>query len=257
MTLRRKLLLVALTTLILPWAGWQFVRQTEAVLRQGQEQTLLASASTLARALGALDVEAPAPGSTLYVHPRKDTLRIDGYAGDWQAFRPFAQSFGADNRLEVMLAEDAQWLYLYARARDSTRARADARDPAGLRADHIELAFVRGNETRRYRIASAAPGSFDAPASAATSSLPDRLLGEWQEDGSGYSIELRLPRVFAPERIGFQIHDDGAAGLAVEPLRLLGYSDDDARVLARLAPDSARTPAVGRWLGGRGRRRTR
>ena len=59
MSLRLKLLLVALSTLSLPWAGWQFVRQTEAVLRQGQEQTLLASASTLARALGVLGIEAP------------------------------------------------------------------------------------------------------------------------------------------------------------------------------------------------------
>ena len=51
MSLRLKLLLVALSTLTLPWAGWQFVRQTESVLRQGQEQTLLSSATTLARAL--------------------------------------------------------------------------------------------------------------------------------------------------------------------------------------------------------------
>ena len=77
MSLRLKLLLVALSTLTLPWAGWQFVRQTEALLRQGQEQTLLASASTLARALVALDVEVPAAEDILYVHARTDTLRID------------------------------------------------------------------------------------------------------------------------------------------------------------------------------------
>ena len=241
MLLRNKLLLVALATLSLPWAGWQFVRQTEAVLRQGQEQTLLASASTLARALAALDVEVPAAGSTLYVHPRRESLRIDGYSGDWQALRPFAQSFGDDGRIELMLAGDPQWLYLFARVRDATRARADARDPGGLRADRIELVLVRGGETSRYRIASAAPGSFDAVASAPVGQLPDRLLGEWQEDGSGYSIELRLPRVFAPERIGLDVHDEGAATpLAVAPMHLLGYSDDDARVLARLAPEHVR-----------------
>ncbi|MFZ1391101.1 MAG: histidine kinase, partial [Dokdonella sp.] len=67
MSLRLKLLLVALSTLTLPWAGWQFVRQTEAVLRQGQEQTLLASASTLARALDVLGIEPPRPDAALYV----------------------------------------------------------------------------------------------------------------------------------------------------------------------------------------------
>ena len=42
MSLRTKLLLVALSILALPWAGWQFVRQMETLLRQGQEQALLA-----------------------------------------------------------------------------------------------------------------------------------------------------------------------------------------------------------------------
>ena len=35
MSLRTKLLLVALSILALPWAGWQFVRQMETLLRQG------------------------------------------------------------------------------------------------------------------------------------------------------------------------------------------------------------------------------
>ena len=35
MSLRRKLLLVALAMLALPWAGWQFVRQMEVLHRLG------------------------------------------------------------------------------------------------------------------------------------------------------------------------------------------------------------------------------
>lgn len=242
MSLRLKLLLVALSTLTLPWAGWQFVRQTEALLRQGQEQTLLASASTLARALVALDVEVPADEDILYVHARSETLRIDGYAGDWQAFKPHAQDLGdGSGRLRVMLAADAQWVYLFASVRDATRTRADARDPAGARADRIEIELQRGDERRRYRIASAAPGSFDAPGIDGDGAFPERLLGEWQEDGSGYSVELRIARVFAPDRIGFTVVDaDSPTPLVAAPRRLLGYSDDAARVLARLAPEHMR-----------------
>ena len=40
MNLRRQLLLVSLLTLILPWAGCQFVRETESALREGQQQML-------------------------------------------------------------------------------------------------------------------------------------------------------------------------------------------------------------------------
>ncbi|MEZ5460183.1 ATP-binding protein [Dokdonella sp.] len=254
MSLRLKLLLVALSTLTLPWAGWQFVRQTEAVLRQGQEQALLASASTLARALDALDVHAPPEDAALYVHQSSSALRIDGYADDWQAYRPYAQVFGAagdPNRLRAMLAEDAQWLYLFVEVRDVTRQRVDARDSAAQRSDHVIIDLIRDGQSRRYLIASAAPGSFDAPAISGDGGFPLRLRGEWQEDGSGYRIELRLPRSDAPDHIGFSVHDsalpDSTTG---EPLALLGYNETVATVLARLAPEHVRVRVVSAdgWL---------
>ncbi len=254
MSLRLKLLLVALSTLTLPWAGWQFVRQTEAVLRQGQEQTLLASASTLARALDVLGVEAPQPDAVLYVHERSAVMRIDGYGDDWQTFRPYAQAFAADGdkaKLEIMLAEDAQWLYLYAQVRDATRQRVDARDFAAARSDHLDLSLIRAGQSRRYRIASAAPGSFDAPAIDGDESFPDRIIGEWQEDGSGYRIELRIARSDAPDHMVFELLDSAATGSTpVGPLALLGYNDATASLLARLAPDHVRLRMVSAdgWL---------
>ena len=254
MSLRLKLLLVALSTLTLPWAGWQFVRQTEAVLRQGQEQTLLASASTLARALDVLGIEAPQPDAVLYVHERSAVLRIDGYADDWQPFRAYAQSFAADGdsaKLEAMLAEDAQWLYLFAQVRDATRQRVDARDPAVARSDFLDLTLSKLGQSRRYRIASAAPGSFDAPAIDGIGPFPDRLTGEWQEDGSSYSIELRLRRDEAPDHMRFDVHDASVPDTTPgQSLALLGYNEATARMLARLAPDHVRVRMVSAdgWL---------
>ncbi len=258
MSLRLKLLLVALSTLSLPWAGWQFVRQTEALLRQGQEQTLLASASTLARALDALAIEPPAPGTALYVHERKAILRIDGYADDWQPYKPYEQAIGPaaePGKLRVMLAEDREWLYLFAEVRDATRARVDARTLAVAASDHVDLTLQRGDESRRYRIASAAPGRFEATALERGIALPDRLTGEWQEDGSGYRFELRIARVAAPERIAFAVHDSAdATPFEGEPLALLGYSADTGRVLARLAPPHVRVSMVSAdgWVVGAG-----
>ena len=254
MSLRLKLLLVALSTLTLPWAGWQFVRQTEAVLRQGQEQTLLASASTLARALDVLGVEAPLPDAALYVHERTAVMRIDGYGDDWQKFRPYAQTLAADGdnaKLQVMLAEDAQWLYLFAQVRDATRQRVDARDFTAARSDYLDMKLIRAGQSRRYRIASAAPGRFDAPAIEGDGPFPDRLTGEWQEDGSGYSIELRIARADAPDHLAFDVHDSALADTLVPaPLALLGYNPTSARTLAKLAPDGVRVRMVSAdgWL---------
>ncbi len=88
MSLRFKLLLIALSTLALPLAGWLIVRQMEVLLRQGQEQTLIASAKALARSLGALKTVLPPAGQAFYVHRRVDEITIDGYADDWSVSRP-------------------------------------------------------------------------------------------------------------------------------------------------------------------------
>jgi hypothetical protein len=48
-SLRLKLLLVSLLTLILPWAGWLYAQRMETTLRRGQEDSLLITADVLAR----------------------------------------------------------------------------------------------------------------------------------------------------------------------------------------------------------------
>jgi dedicated sortase system histidine kinase len=251
MSLRRKLLLVALAMLALPWAGWQFVRQMEVLLRQGQEQTLIASGKALARSLAAINAELPQPGAALYVHELEAPLQVDGYADDWLELRGYSQNLGPvqdAQKLKLTLAEDAAWFYLLAEVRDGTRRRADARDVQVQQADRIELSLGRGDAERSYLIASAAPGSFDAvPRGADGAGLPVSLSGEWQEDAAGYRIELRLPRTQRPERLSLRLIDAGGGSdsvITLERLPLLAYSETLAAELAQFAPESTRTRLI-------------
>lgn len=251
MSLRRKLLLVALAMLALPWAGWQFVRQMEVLLRQGQEQTLIASGKALARSLAAINAELPQPGAALYVHELQAPLQVDGYADDWLELRGYSQNLGPvqdAQKLKLTLAEDAAWFYLLAEVRDGTRRRADARDVQVQQADRIELTLGRGEAERSYLIASAAPGSFDAvPGGADGAGLPVSLGGEWQEDAAGYRIELRLPRAQRPERLSLRLVDAGGSSdsvVTLERLPLLAYSETLAAELAQFAPESTRARLI-------------
>ena len=51
MSLRLKLLLLGLFTLVLPFEGYEYARQMEAALRDGEQQSLLAIAQTIATSL--------------------------------------------------------------------------------------------------------------------------------------------------------------------------------------------------------------
>jgi len=254
MSLRFKLLLIALSTMALPFSGWLFVRQMEELLRQGQEQTLIASARALARSLGALKRELPPAGAAIYIHRAPGPIAIDGYTDDWNALSALAQNFGPPNNVQkvnLLLCVNRDWLYLLANVRDATRTRVDARDPRSATSDHLTLTLERGVVTRQYLLASAAPGRFDAftLTDATDNVLPTTLDGVWQEDGSGYRVELRLPRAQMPDKLSLSAFDAATPATEIaESLPLLMLSSELSTELGQFAPEGMRA----RLLSGEG-----
>ena len=251
MTLRRKLLLVALCTLALPVAGWLYVRQMETLLREGQAQALTASARAMARSLVVTDAPLPPVGPVWYVQQAANPITIDGYGDDWAPLTPWSQSL--DRRGKLLLAEDADWLYLYVDVRSAQRTRADAGDPNALRADHLVLGLGRAGQSRRYLLASAAPGMVTArPLDPAEDGLPSMVTAQWQEDGSGYRVELRLPRSLGLDALGVSIYDPATGGdpAAVQARPMVTYSPTLSHELGQLALDGvqARVLAPDGWL---------
>lgn len=253
MTLRRKLLLVALCTLALPIAGWLYVRQMEMLLREGQEQALIASARAVARSLVVTHAPLPQSDAGWYVQQSANPITVDGYGDDWAPLTPWSQPLGGRGKL--LLAEDKDWLYLYVDVRSTHRTRADAGDANALAADHLILGLDKGGQQRRYLLASMAPGPVTArPLDPPAQKLPDLIVAQWQEDGSGYRVELRLPRSLALDGLGVGVHDASAdAGgdpQSVDIRPLLSYSGVLSKELAQLAPDNvrARVLAPQGWL---------
>ena len=251
MSLRRKLLLVALCTLALPIAGWLYVRQMETLLREGQAQALLASANAVARSLVVTDALPAVTGHSWYVEPTAQPITVDGYGDDWAPLTPWSQPLGTNGKL--LLAGDDHWLYLYADVRNSRRTRADADDANALAADHLILALGNAGGQRRYLLASAAPGALSArPLDPAVDGLPEMIPAQWQEDGSGYRVELRLPRSLALRSLGVGIYAAASGGdrMAADTRPLLGYSSKLSGELAQLVPDrvQARVLAPQGWL---------
>src|ERR1041384_2691944 len=93
MSLRLKLLLISLLTLVLPWAGCQYAREMESVLREGEQQSLVAVAQTIAASLqgrgdlvyrsgAAAELAKPEPYD-LQPLPLPGEPFLDGYADEW------------------------------------------------------------------------------------------------------------------------------------------------------------------------------
>ncbi|HEX7369944.1 MAG TPA: histidine kinase dimerization/phospho-acceptor domain-containing protein, partial [Rhodanobacteraceae bacterium] len=257
MTLRHKLLLVALSTLALPWAGWLYVRQMEHLLRNSQEQALLAIAFALDRGLVAVGAELPHADQAWYVENATQPIVIDGKAGDWAALDRWTQH--PWKGVGVQLATDSAWLYMRIDVPDATPTRVGAYDAAAIESDHVLLQLTRGTHQRSYLLASAGSGAFLArPLGPRVHGLPDEISGQWVNSADGYQIELRIPRAQAPAQMGIGMFDADAPvrfdGGKPDVRPLLGLSPALSNDLTQLAPSGVRVRLLSAdgWVIGEG-----
>ena len=109
--------MVSLLTLILPWAGCQFIRETETGLRGVQQEMLAGTAKAIADSLSQFhcdllsdDDDAGATNGRLYAHPLQRAPLIDGYVNDWTIPSGAMVSLrGADGAIEYVLGSSGQY----------------------------------------------------------------------------------------------------------------------------------------------------
>ncbi|HTV52756.1 MAG TPA: ATP-binding protein [Steroidobacteraceae bacterium] len=233
MTLRLKLLLLGLATLVLPWQGCRYAREMESALRESEQQTLATMARTLSASLrghtdllyrGAL---APgAEGSGPYdLHPLllPTAPFVDGYADEWPRV-PSAWhtvSHGARS-LRLLLGVHDRMLYLLLEIHDPQvvfdAPDADPLDSAGF-GDRLWLGYQdpQGSEHQVF-IATTGPGPVRARRIEAREygrlvALDEpRIEGAWRLMPGGYRVELRVPLSLLGARLGVQVDDRDTLG---------------------------------------------
>lgn len=215
---RFKLLLVSLTLLGIPWAGYRFIQETEQFLRDAQDQALQTTASSVANIMHAHDDilhGVARPGSVLtfrnlFLHPLDKPPQLDGYRDEWVHFEHnFSVLQSVDDTIEarLFLGQHERYLYLLLAVKDP-------RTDYGEDGDSVDIALTDATGTlQRYRIQPQAPGwvvarrlqSDDAPAQGAE--YETAIRGEWQNTDDGYTLELRLPRTLVQDRLSVRLFD--------------------------------------------------
>jgi two-component system sensor histidine kinase ChvG len=235
--LRTKLLLLALTTLALPWAGCQYAREMETVLRESEQQSLLAVTTTIAGSLkGKQELlfredSLPAMVSGANGHARDITPvvlsgapLIDGRADEWDEDNRNLVRVpgpGADS-LRLLAATHERWLYLALLVRDDKPV-FDASEMAPLdtarMGDRVWLAFddKRGGQQQLF-FSGAGPGRLQARRietreygreAAVAEARVDAVL---QRSRDGYVLEIGIPMSLVGQHFGVLIDDRDRRG---------------------------------------------
>jgi two-component system, OmpR family, sensor histidine kinase ChvG len=232
--LRTKLLLLALTTLALPWAGCQYAREMETVLRESEQQSLLAVTSTIAGSLKgrrellfrADSLTAAEGNSPLDITPvvLSGAPLIDGRADEWDTnARNLVRVAGPGNdSLKLLAATHERWLYLALLVRDD-RWIFDAAELRPLDSetlgDRVWLAFddKRGGQQQLF-FASTAPGPVRGRRietleyGRETAVEEPRIEGVWQRSREGWVLEIGVPLSMVGQHLGVLIDDRDRRG---------------------------------------------
>jgi two-component system sensor histidine kinase ChvG len=244
-SIRLQLLIVALSTLVLPWAGCQYARELETALRDSQENSLLASAGTIANALSAQpqrvfpdpdDGLAFAAGRDLYVFPLRSQPLLDGYRDDWGIAAnpaPLPTSTGYGARLQAGATE--RYLYLFIEV-DDPHWIAEPSDlhPERDHFNRVNLTLQRPDGTREtYFFGTLAPGLIAAQRIVSADQGQPRAVEQpriqayWLQTSAGYHLEARIPLSFVGARLWVEAEDGRGT-------RKAGINADDAPLGGRL-----------------------
>ncbi len=260
MRLRNQLLALSLLTLLLPWSGWKLVQELENFLREAEENTLLASAHTVAQVLP-LEYQSElelARGRILPLRQLATEPIPDGYITDWPEIDQNLAFESPDGglKLDVLAGRYAAHFYLALKITDPGGIKAttfntgtsDAGQRAGVM---LYLQSKRGQHS--YMISTEAPGPLTVNSQGGKGT---RLDAGWMDDADGYTIELSLPGDVERISIGAVAPTVTMQGISGERyagtlngrqqgewLELVSRDDGVARWLANTAPRQSRA-----WL---------
>ena len=207
MNLKRQLLLVSLLTLVLPWAGYQFIHETESALRVGQQQMLAGTAQAIADSLARYPEEFPrgprgdeTVADQLYGHPLDSRPEVDGYFDDWGLERASLRELrGVDGRIRFALGVAGESVFLYVEVRDRNVVYAEpgSRTPASGPTFFDAVSLVNTSPPyldEELVFAAEAPGPVIPVRSNEYGIRPDpAVIATWQDAASGYQVEARIP----------------------------------------------------------------
>ena len=251
-SLRSKLMLMSISVLIIPYIGFEYIKETETRLRSKLESTLTYVSYVVASSLNnkpeLFRTSFSEKGNALYIHELNDIVQIDGYTYDWSSYldwsEPYISSTDEDN-FKLIIGKDNDYYYVLLQVKDdkliySTRSRNEK-----INGDHFILVYrdrfrrLHKNYLSPIAIGTVTPFSYEKTydeyeVQIDTKKILTNIPVFLQETTDGFDVEMKIPIYLIGENLGFVFNDIDSKGdkfndistFEVEPNRVIDSSKD-------------------------------
>ena len=251
-SLRSKLMLMSISVLIIPYIGFEYIKETETRLRSKLESTLTYVSYVVASSLNnkpeLFRTSFSEKGNALYIHELNDIVQIDGYTYDWSSYldwsEPYISSTDEDN-FKLIIGKDNDYYYVLLQVKDdkliySTRSRNEK-----INGDHFILVYrdkfrrLHKNYLSPIAIGTVTPFAYEKTydeyeVQIDTKKILTNIPVFLQETTDGFDVEMKIPIYLIGENLGFVFNDidskddkfNDISTFEVEPNRVIDSSKD-------------------------------
>jgi two-component system, OmpR family, sensor histidine kinase ChvG len=226
-SLRSKLMLLSIAVLIIPYIGFDYLRQMETYLRETLEASLVDSTYAVAGALNdkprLFESSFNENTNSLYVHQMNNPVELDGYTDDWLAYIDWSETYfsesGADaDNFKLIITKDDDYYYVLMQVKDDELIYSTLANVDHINGDHVVVAY-RDKYQRLHKnyLAPSGPGlirtfryeeAYDEyGVEIRTQKNLTNTSAVWQATDDGYNIEIKIPVYLLGGNLGFVLND--------------------------------------------------
>jgi two-component system sensor histidine kinase ChvG len=226
-SLRSKLMLLSIAVLIIPYIGFDYLRQMETYLRETLEASLVDSTYAVAGALNdkprLFETSFNETTNSLYVHQLNNPVELDGYTDDWLAYIDWSETYTAESvtdadNFKLIITKDDDYYYILMQVKDDELIYSTLENVDHINGDHVVVAYRdKYQRLQKNYLAPSGPGlirtfryeeAYDEyGVEIRTQKNLTNTSAVWQATDDGYNIEIKIPVYLLGGDLGFVLND--------------------------------------------------
>jgi two-component system, OmpR family, sensor histidine kinase ChvG len=226
-SLRSKLMLLSIAVLIIPYMGYDYLRQMESYLRDTLQASLIDTSYAVAGALNdkprLFDTSFNEDENNLYVHRLNNKVQLDGYTDDWESYIDWSNTYQSDSEIssdnfKLIISKDEHYYYVLVQVEDDELIYSTLDQLDSINGDHFVVVYRdKYQRLQKDYFAPSSPGLVrpfryeeELDAYGVETRVQKNLTNTsavWQTTEAGYNLEIKIPVYLIGQRLGFVFND--------------------------------------------------
>ncbi len=226
-SLRSKLMLISVAVLVIPYIGFDYIRQTETYLRSTLESTLTNVSYVVASSLNnkprLFRTSFAEEKNALYIHELNKIIQVDGYTSDWGGYLDWSELYQSallkdKDNFKLIISKDNDYYYILLQVKDNELIFSTRYGNRKIDGDHFILVYRdRFKRLHKNYLSPIAPGSIrpfyyqkiidEYGIQIKTKKILTNISSYLQVTQSGFNLEARIPKYLIGDNLGLIFND--------------------------------------------------